>query len=157
MKSHFRSYYLLLLTIGLMPLACDRPPTSNLPTTSMTIGKKTYTLEIAAREADRDHGLMQRDSMPSDHGMIFVFPDRQMRNFWMKNTRIPLDIIFLDSDGSIVSIHHMEPYKLDNVPSDLPAQYAIELNAGQAGEAGVKFDDIVKLPDAVKHAKGDPQ
>jgi len=145
----------LLLTIGLMSLACDQQPASNLPTTSVTIGKKTYTLEIAARTAEQEHGLMQRDSMPSDHGMIFVFPDRQMRNFWMKNTRIPLDILYLDSDGSIVSIHHMDPYKLDGVPSGLPAQYAIELNAGQAAEAGVKVDDTLQLPDAVKHAKGD--
>jgi hypothetical protein len=155
MKARFCAHFLLLVTICVAPLACDRPPASNLPTASITVGKKTYTLEIAARDADREHGLMERDSMPADHGMIFVFRDRQMRNFWMKHTRIPLDILFLDSDGSIVSIHHMDPYLLDGVPSGLPAQYAIELNAGHASESGVKVNDVLQLPDAVKNAKGD--
>ena len=150
MKSRFHPHYLLLLTIGLMSLACDQQPASNLPTTSVTIGKKTYTLEIAARTAEQEHGLMQRDSMPSDHGMIFVFPDRQMRNFWMKNTRIPLDILFLDHVGRIVSIHTMKPYDLTPTPSDYPAKYAIELNAGAADAAPAHVGDTIAIPASAK-------
>jgi uncharacterized membrane protein (UPF0127 family) len=149
----------ILVLLLLAPLACNRgsPPVSNLPMTRMPIGSKTYTLEIAAREADRNKGLMYRDFMPEDRGMIFVFADEDDRSFWMKNTRIPLDILFLDGSGKVVSIHQMKPYvEVPGTPSDGPAKYAIELNAGQAAAAGVKAGDVLQLPDAAKSAHPDP-
>ena len=84
--------------------------------------------------------------MPSDHGMIFVFESDEPRAFWMENTRIPLDILFVASDGHVVSIHSMKPYDRTAVPSDGPARYAIELNQGAAQSAGVKAGDILQLP-----------
>src|SRR5437764_496582 len=68
---------------------------SALPVVAMKIGSKSYNLEVAADSYSREHGLMERDAMPADHGMIFVFEGEADRDFWMKNTRIPLDILFL--------------------------------------------------------------
>ena len=152
--------YLLLLLLLILCLApgCDRDtaPASNLATTRMTLGKKTYTLEIAAKEEDRGRGLMFRDSMADDHGMIFVFTEDQPQKFWMKNTRIPLDIVFVESGGKIVSIRRMEAYVKKGTPSDKPAKYAIELNGGQADAAGMKTGDTLQIPEAVKNAKAEP-
>jgi hypothetical protein len=117
-----------------------------LPVTPMKIGSKTYQLEIAGDDYSREHGLMQRDSMPADHGMIFVFAEEKPLNFWMENTRIPLDILFLNSGGKVVSIHTMKPYDRSLTPSDGPARYAIELNAGAASDDGAKVGDQLLVP-----------
>ena len=99
---------------------------------------------------------MQRDSMPADRGMIFLFRDDVNENFWMENTRIPLDILYLTNAGKIVSIKHMEPYKRTGVPSDGAYRFAIELNAGQADASGVKPGDTVTIPDVVRSTPADP-
>jgi uncharacterized membrane protein (UPF0127 family) len=144
----------LLLPAGMMMCVagCPRraaPQPQSLPTISITLGKRTFTLEVANTNRTREIGLMHRDSMPRDHGMLFVFPDEQRRAFWMKNTRIPLDIIYLDAAGRIVAIKPMQPYDLSSVSSDRPAKYAIELNQGMAAEAGVRVGDVVAIPQAV--------
>jgi hypothetical protein len=133
----------------LLLAGCGPSSPGGLPTTSMQIGSRTYQLEIASDDASRDHGLMERDAMDSDHGMIFVFPDTQERNFWMKHTRFALDIIFADDAGTVVSTHSMNPYDLNNTPSDAPAKYAIELCAGQVSANGIKPGDKLRLPQAV--------
>ena len=130
---------------------CDADSTtqpSGLPVVPMVIGGQTYHLEVAADEASRAHGLMERDAMPADHGMIFVFPDETPRNFWMHHTRFPLDIIYADRVGRVVSVHTMRPYDDGNTPSEGPAQYAIELSAGKA--AAVKPGDTLTIPDVPK-------
>lgn len=145
--------FLLLLASGCRQ---DTAPASNLPTVAMPVGKIVYTLEIAATEDERNNGLMFRDSMPADHGMIFIFGDEKPRSFWMKNTRIPLDIVFVADNGKIDSIRRMEPYVMKGTASDGPAKYAIELNDGQAKAAGIKAGDMLQIPDAAKNAKADP-
>jgi uncharacterized membrane protein (UPF0127 family) len=121
---------------------------SGLPITAMHIGSRTYQLEIAADDFSREHGLMQRDSMPADHGMIFVFAEEKPLNFWMENTRIPLDILFLDSAGKVVSVHTMKPYDRSLTPSEAPARYAIELNAGAIADDGAKVGEALNIPPA---------
>ncbi len=147
-------YAPLLLLIFLMALTrgCDNPPQGKLPVTQMVIGNRTYTLEIAADPPRRQIGLMQRESMPENHGMIFIFPDEQPRSFWMKNTLIPLDILFLNTQGDIVSIGFMEPHT-GRADSGAPARYAIELNAGQAKQAGVAPGDRLTLPEDILRMK----
>ncbi|MDQ3439435.1 MAG: DUF192 domain-containing protein, partial [Planctomycetota bacterium] len=110
----------LSLLIVVASGCAERGPNSGLATVDMQIGSQTYTLEIANTDATRQRGLMERDSMPADHGMIFVFPEERELGFWMKNTRIPLDIIYLDTGGQIVSVHQMKPYDRTNVPSAGP-------------------------------------
>jgi uncharacterized membrane protein (UPF0127 family) len=146
---------LLALCLALFLCACDSASTSaasSLPTAQVRLGGQTFTLEIANKDEDRFRGLMYRDAMPADHGMIFVFPDVAPRSFWMKNTRIPLDILYLDGGGKVISIHQMKPYVLAGTPSDGPAKYAIELNAGAAAKAGVHVGDHLMIPPAAREA-----
>ena len=126
---------------------------SDLRTVSMTIGSKQFTLEVADSMAAQEHGLMQRDSMPTLHGMIFVFADETEHNFYMKNTRIPLDILFLAHDGRIISMATMQPYDLSLTPSGGPAKYAIELNAGAIKEAGVRPGQVLDVPADAREPK----
>lgn len=98
-----------------------------------------FGVEIAQTAAERTRGLMFRESMSQDQGMFFVFDDDTVRNFWMKNTLIPLDMIFVDKDGKVVSVsENVQPCKEKNsalcpsYSSILPARYVLEINAGLA-------------------------
>lgn len=117
-----------------------------MKTVPMQIGSKTFELEVARSTAEQEKGLMERDAMPANHGMIFVFPDEEERGFWMKNTRIPLDILFLTAAGKVVSISQMQAYDRTVTQSHGDARYAIELNLGAAQEAGVKPGDQLAVP-----------
>ena len=144
---------LLSLLILIAFTGCHEPvPANGLATTKMKIGSETFTLEIANTSATREHGLMERDSMPADHGMIFVFKKPDELNFWMKNTRIPLDILYLDEHGKVVSIHQMKPYDRTGVPSDGLSKFAIELNVGRASQVGAKVGDVLEIPSNARNA-----
>ena len=116
---------------------------------SVVLGGKTFSVEIADTQQEHALGLMYRDSMPADHGMIFLFPNEAPRSFWMKNTRIPLDIMYFDKDLKLVSISAgTPPCRVSNCPSypsKAPAQYVLELNAGVASSLGVKVGDQLTL------------
>lgn len=117
-----------------------------LPTVNVLLNGRSFLLEVAADGPTQEQGLMYRDSMPTDHGMLFVFANEQPRFFWMKNTRLPLDILYLDHTGKVVSVATMKPYDLTSVPSNSPAQYAIELNAGVITAVGITPGDTVAIP-----------
>ncbi|HLI17328.1 MAG TPA: DUF192 domain-containing protein [Rhodanobacteraceae bacterium] len=121
------------------------PSTSAAP--SVTLGGQTFSVEIAATPAAREHGLMDRTSMPADHGMLFLFPDFEPRTFWMKNTLIPLDILFFDADRRLVTIQaDAQPCKANPCklyPSNAPARYVLELNAGAAAKLGLHKGDVI--------------
>jgi hypothetical protein len=147
---------ILLIALAALPLGCrqNTRAQSNLPTVTMEIGSSTFTLEIANTRATREHGLMRRDFMPPDHGMIFVFDQEQPLGFYMKNTRIPLDIIYVNAAGKVVSIKQMKPYDLTTTPSDAPAKWAIELNQGAASAAGIRVGDTLQIPAAARATAG---
>jgi uncharacterized membrane protein (UPF0127 family) len=115
----------------------------------MPLGRETFTLEIADDDSEQQWGLMARESMPADHGMIFVFPEESRRAFWMKNTLIPLDIVYVAESGRVVSVKQMQPRDETPVPSDGPAMYAIELNQGAAARAGIKAGDVLTIPNEI--------
>lgn len=144
-----RPLFLCLLALA---YGCDKAPTaaSGLATIQMQIGNNSFTLEVADNERDRKYGLMRRDSMPADHGMIFAFNREAPLSFWMRNTLIPLDILYLDHTGKIVSIKQMLPRVESGVPSDEPAQFAIELNQGAAESAGAKVGQTLAIPSTVR-------
>lgn len=108
-----------------------------------------FTVEVAESREKQALGLMFRDSMPGGHGMVFVFPDEEMRSFWMKNTKIPLDIFYFDEDLKLVSVSENTPpchsSRCPAYPSTGPAKYVLELNAGKAAELGVQPGDELKL------------
>jgi len=88
------------------------------------------TLEIADTPFLRDKGLMFRESLGGNEGMLFVFPDDDRRGFWMKNTLIPLSIAFIDREGYVINIEDMNPNDLQSKYSQAPARYALEMNSG---------------------------
>lgn len=107
-------------------------------------------LEVADNSSERRKGLMNRETLPNNRGMLFVFEDEDERVFWMKNTLIPLDIIYLDAKKSIVDIDTAYPEPntsesdLERYPSDQPAKYVIEVNAGFAENNSIKEGNKVK-------------
>ena len=104
----------------------------------------SFKLEVARSPAQRDAGLMFREAMPTDAGMLFIFADDQPRSFWMKNTLIPLDIIFVDSSGIVVTvIENAAPMTLTERKCAVPARYVIELNAFTAARSGVVPGSVV--------------
>lgn len=101
-------------------------------------------VELAVTPEEQAHGLMFRKSMPENHGMMFVFGNESLRTFWMKNTLISLDILFLNADGKIVKIHeNAKPLDETRIPSEEPVFAAIELNGGAAARLGISAGDIV--------------
>lgn len=101
-------------------------------------------IEIADNDYERETGLMHRTSMSSDRGMLFVFPDEVRRSFYMKNTEIPLDIIFIGKDLRIVSFsENAKPLDESSLYSQVPAQYVLEVNAGLAEQWLLDIGDKV--------------
>ena len=90
-------------------------------------------IEIADTDYDIQTGLMYRSSMQDDRGMLFVFPTMSQRYFYMRNTKFPLDLIFLDDNNLIVSFYeNAKPFDESSIPSEIPAKYVLEVNAGLA-------------------------
>ena len=96
-------------------------------------------IEIVDNEADRRQGLMYRKSMPEHRGMLFVFEEQQPQAFWMKNTLMPLDIIYVNDKNVVVSIpKNTTPFSEKSLPSEKPALYVVETNAGYTAKMGIK-------------------
>ena len=107
------------------------------------------TVEVAATPASRGRGLMFRSELAQDRGMLFVFPEEKVLEFWMRNTDIPLSIAFADASGRIVRIADMEPRSEALVSSGEPARYALEVNRGWYAKHGVgSGDSLGHLPSA---------
>ena len=135
-----------ILLCVLMLLACAACASDG---PSVELGGKTFAVEIADTTEKQALGLMFRDSMPDDHGMLFIFPNEAPRSFWMKNTRIPLDIMYFDKDLRMVSISADTPpckvRRCPSYPSKGPAMYVLELNAGMAKKLGIGEGDTLTL------------
>lgn len=99
---------------------------------------KLIDIEIADDENSRAQGLMHRSDMPYDRGMLFIFDYEQPQSFWMKNTKMSLDIIYVNADLEIVKIHeYTQPYSQAAIPSQKPAQYVIETKGGFCHKFGI--------------------
>jgi uncharacterized membrane protein (UPF0127 family) len=102
-------------------------------------------VEVAKTPEEREHGLMGRNHLGMDEGMLFIFDEEDYHSFWMKDTRIPLSIAFIDKEGRIASIQDMKPLTLE---SHIPPQiilYALEMKKGWFSSKGIKVGDIVKF------------
>tara|TARA_R110000868_G_scaffold139529_3_gene354441 strand:+ start:436 stop:912 length:477 start_codon:yes stop_codon:yes gene_type:complete len=101
-------------------------------------------IEIADTDFDVQTGLMYRDSMKDNQGMLFVFDDEEPRSFYMKNTQIPLDLIFINESKKIVSFQkNAQPFNEASLPSNAPAKYVLEVNAGLVDTWGLTVKDSI--------------
>ena len=134
----------LLRTLGLAALvATSAACKSKLPTTTLHINDHAVIVEIAADGETRAQGLMHRDKLGTNKGMLFVYPDVKPRAFWMKNTRIPLSIAYVDASGEIKRIADMKPLDTSRTPSLYPVKYALEVNKGWFEAHGIEAGDTV--------------
>lgn len=103
-----------------------------------------FTVELADDDEERGIGLMHRGQMEADHGMLFDFFTPRRVAFWMRNTFIPLDMLFVKSDGEVVSIiENVTPHSEDTVGPDRPVRAVLELNAGTVKKLGLKVGDVI--------------
>ena len=111
-------------------------------------GKKRhlFVVELAQTLGQREQGLMERKSLPLNTGMLFLFDNTEIQHMWMKNTFIPLDMLFADKNGRIVTItHNTEPQSRKIISSRVPARYVLELRAGTAARLVIKVGDRLRL------------
>ena len=135
-------WYVIFAVSGSGALACPLA----LPSVAISIKGRALTVELAATPAARACGLSHRDHLPQDNGMLFIFPDPRPLTFWMKDTRIPLAIAFLDDSGEIIEIQTMVPMQTEPLyHSPRPAKYALEVNQGWFKRHGIETGDRVVL------------
>ena len=146
--------FTLVLVLALSACAQPAPrlavdPASGLELEQLTIETRTgpvnFTVEIADDEAERNRGLMYRESLADDRGMLFHFQQPEMASFWMRNTILSLDIIFIGPDGRILNIaDHTTPYSEEPIPAAGLTRGVLELRAGRAEELGIRPGDHVR-------------
>jgi uncharacterized membrane protein (UPF0127 family) len=134
---------LLSAVISAISVSCQEQPKVKIETAK---GEVSFQVEVAATPEKREVGLMYRRELPADHGMLFIFPAERVNSFWMKNTPIPLDMIFIGRERKIVGIvHETVPFSLDGRSVSVPSQYVLEINGGLSRRYGFKAGDVVKF------------
>jgi hypothetical protein len=116
------------------------------PVIELKIRDKKIKAEVVRTEEEKARGLMFRQKLGKNEGMLFVYEKEERLSFWMKNTPIPLSIAFLDRTGQIVDIQDLTPFSLQTRVSAFPAQYALEVNQGWFRENEVAIGDAVIFP-----------
>ena len=110
-------------------------------------GRHTFAVEVARDDASRTQGLMYRRKMAADHGMLFDFARNEPVSMWMKNTYLPLDMVFIRTDGTVARVAaDAEPLSTRIIPSGEPVLSVLELNAGTAARLGIRAGDGVEHP-----------
>lgn len=134
---------LLLSALMVLPSQADE-----FAEVQVKIADKLLSLELAQSPQARAKGLMHRESLCDDCGMLFVYRQPRFLSMWMKNTRIPLDVAFVDEEGRILVIKSMQPHDLTPVDSEGPAIYAWEMNQGWFEANNIQVGDRFEvLPD----------
>jgi uncharacterized membrane protein (UPF0127 family) len=132
---------LLLLTVA---AACSADNRVVLHTAK---GDFAFNVEIADSEASRAKGLMFRTSLAPDAGMLFDYRHEQLATFWMQNTLIPLDMIFIGADGTVKTIHvNARPMDTTTIPSEVPVRFVLEIAGGRSQEIGLAVGDRMEHP-----------
>ena len=126
--------------------AGEKPRPDEKPRLTLSVKGKKIRVEVARTQEEQARGLMFRETMAKDEGMLFIYPREEILTFWMKNTPLPLSIAFLDGKGKIIDIQDMEPFSLRGHPSSAPARYALEMNRGWFKDNGVGVGDVVDIP-----------
>lgn len=123
---------------GCQPAREALPPADSQTYFPISVGGHLLQLQLALNPAEQQKGLMHRDSLPEDHGMLFLFDQPDQRSFWMRKTRIPLDIGYFDASGQLVEVYKLFPYDENPVLSkSRQILIAVETNRGWYAEQGV--------------------
>jgi len=155
MKSGLMKSLCLMLVLGAVGPLAACAQTAAVPVTAegpleplrvMASGQAhDFKVEIADDEAERTKGLMFRETLLADHGMLFLFPDEAERSFWMRNTILPLDIIYVSKTGQVVSIQkNAIPYDKTPLPSYGEAAAVLEINGGLSDQLGIRPGDRIE-------------
>ena len=136
----------LLIALIASVTACQAEPKVTIATKD---GRSvSFTVEIADTPSKREMGLQYRRDLAADRGMIFIFPAESQQSFWMKNTPLPLDMIFISRERKIVGIvEQTVPFSLDARSVSAPSQYVLEINGGLTKRHGIKAGDAVRFDD----------
>jgi uncharacterized membrane protein (UPF0127 family) len=116
---------------------------TSFKTSQIKVGSHALKVEVAASEPERMQGLMFREELGKDEGMLFIFDELAYHSMWMKNTLIPLSVAFVADDGTILNILDMKPHTLDSHTAAGPARYAVETNKGWFAAKKIKAGDKV--------------
>lgn len=144
LRRHLLVFALLLVTLPARAL-------ENFGTSELAIqtagGPQKFSIELALSDAQMEQGLMFRRKLAPDAGMLFVFKTPSKASMWMKNTYIPLDMLFIDPEGRVINIAERRvPQSLDTIGAAAPARAVLELNGGTAQRLGIKPGDRVRSP-----------
>lgn len=157
-----KKFLLIWLTIiPLITIICGCEKETLAPSPTVKIRDKTWQVELAVTRRQRYQGLSGRESIPNGQGMLFVYPQAKKLSFCMRDCKIPIDIVFIGPNRKVVNIYEMQVEPdlagLVSYNSHLPAQYALELAGGSAGEAGIIVGDLVEftaLPETSEAERG---
>ena len=148
-KKKYLIFIFLILVIIVLVMVFNKNNPETSEESKVCINNKCFIVEIADTLEQRTKGLMNRQSLAQDKGMLFVFDQEANHSFWMKNTLIPLDIIWINKDKQVVDIEeNIQPCKTDpcqRYNPDQKANYVLELNAGQSDQAQIKIGDKVSF------------
>jgi len=135
--------------IAVLALACAATAHAELPTIQLRAGMHLIRAEVAADNATRMQGLMHRESLGANAGMLFIFDEAAVHCMWMKNTLIPLSVAFIDEGGTILNIADMQPHSEQSHCAAAPAPFALEMTKGwfaqRAVKPGMKLGGLEKL------------
>jgi len=157
---YFKSCFILLFCFTIAFISCKETPKKTVKTVPIVFKKEgnltihkavtnaiisTLDIEIAETDYETQTGLMYRDSMEENQGMLFIFPDVRMHSFYMKNTKIALDIIYIDENLKIASFQeNAKPLDETGLSSLVPVKYVLEINAGLAEKWQLEIGDSIK-------------
>jgi uncharacterized protein len=153
MRARRKSIFLTLVVVLLQVSACQAQPQVTIATEG---GRElTFQVEVADTPAKRELGLQYRRDLAVDRGMIFLFPVESDHSFWMKNTPIPLDMIFIGKDRKIVGIvEQAAPFSTDSRSVPGASQFVLEINGGLSKRYGIRAGDTVRFdglsPESIK-------
>jgi uncharacterized protein len=135
-NNYLQTFFLLVLTLILH--GCSKPSNiTNNKLHEIKINGKTIHVEVASTQRERMLGLMFREKLEKDQGMLFIYPQEQYLSFWMKNTKIPLSIAFINFNGEITQIEAMIPYSLKSHVSKDKGRYALEMEEAWFKKNGI--------------------
>jgi uncharacterized membrane protein (UPF0127 family) len=133
-----------MVAVSLPLAACSDEATLTIHSTT---GDHTFNIEVVDTAESRAQGLMYRQELAPDAGMLFDFLDDREVSFWMRNTFIPLDMIFITGEGVVKNIHvNARPHDPTGIPSDGPVQFVLEIPGGRSAELGIEAGDTVTHP-----------